>query len=41
MNRMIAKQCLWSYEKDFGNGLLLIQSLSFKAYEMYITFLVF
>ena len=26
------------YKEDFGTGLLLNQSLSFKAYKLYITF---
>jgi len=36
MNDIVAKQCLWC-NKDFETGLLLSQSLSFKAYKMYIT----
>jgi len=40
MNPVAAIECLWSHlrnNKYFETGLLLSQSLSFKAYKTYIT----
>jgi len=36
MNATVAKQLLWSNEKDFETESLLGQSLSFKTYKMCI-----
>jgi len=36
MNAIVAKQWLWRSEEDFETESLLSQSLSFKAYKIYL-----